>query len=55
MILNKPKYWDKKIGIISILLFPITIIVLITNFFKKKLTIAKKFNIPIIFIGNIYI
>ena len=55
MILNKPKYWDKKIGIISILLFPITIIVLITNFFKKKLTIAKKFDIPIICIGNIYV
>ena len=55
MILNKPKYWDKKIGIISIMLFPITIIVLITNFFKKKLTIAKKFNIPIICIGNIYV
>ena len=55
MILNKPKYWDKKIGIISILLFPLTIIVLITNFFKKKLTIAKKFNIPIICIGNIYV
>ena len=55
MILNKPKYWDKKIGIISILLFPITIIVLITNFFKKKLIIAKKFNIPIICIGNIYV
>ena len=55
MILNKPKYWDKKIGIISIMLFPITIIVLITNFFKKKITIAKKFNIPIICIGNIYV
>ena len=55
MILNKPKYWDKKIGIISILLFPLTIIVLITNFLKKKLTIAKKFNIPIICIGNIYV
>ena len=55
MILNKPKYWDKKIGIISILLFPITIIVLIANFFKKKLIIAKKFNIPIICIGNIYV
>ena len=55
MILNKPKYWDKKIGIISILLFPVTIIVLITNFLKKKLIIAKKFNIPIICIGNIYV
>ena len=55
MILNKPKYWDKKIGIISILLFPITIIVLIINFLKKKLTISKKFNIPIICIGNIYV
>ena len=42
MILNKPKYWDKKIGIISILLFPITIIVLITNFLKKKTYHSKK-------------
>ena len=55
MILNKPKYWDKKIGIISILLFPITIIVLVIIFLKKKLTLAKKFNIPIICVGNIYV
>jgi len=55
MIYNKPKYWDKKIGIISILLFPLTIIVLITNFLKKKLILAKKFNFPIICVGNIYV
>ncbi len=55
MILNKPKFWDKKIGIISILLLPITIIVLINNFLKKKVTFAKKFNIPIICVGNIYV
>ena len=55
MILNKPKFWDKKIGIISILLLPITIIVLINNFLKKKVTFTKKFNIPIICVGNIYV
>lgn len=55
MIFNKPNFWDKKNSILSILLFPISMIVLIIIYFKKKLIVPKKFNIPIICVGNIYL
>lgn len=55
MILNKPKYWDKKVGVISIILLPFTLVFLIVIFIKKKLIKPKKYNIPIICVGNIYI
>jgi tetraacyldisaccharide 4'-kinase len=55
MKLNKPKFWDRKIGLLSILLLPFTLLVLIFIFFKKKFSSSKVFNIPIICIGNIYI
>jgi tetraacyldisaccharide 4'-kinase len=55
MNLKKPNYWDKQISLISIILLPVTLIVLIIIFLKKKLTKSKKFNIPIICVGNIYI
>ena len=55
MKLNKPKFWDKKNSLISILFFPLTLIVLLFIFFKKKLIKVKKFKLPIICVGNIYI
>ena len=55
MMLKKPKFWDKEKSVISIILYPFTLIVLIILLLKKKLVKAKKFNIPIICIGNIYI
>ena len=55
MIFNKPKFWDKKISIMSILFLPISLIVLIIIFFKKRIAKPKNFNIPIICVGNIYI
>ena len=55
MNFKKPNYWDRQIGLISIVLLPITLIVLIVNFLKKKLIKPEKFNIPIICVGNIYI
>ena len=55
MNLKKPKFWDKKNSIFALLLFPVTLIVLIIIFFKKKFTFIKDFNIPIICVGNIYI
>ena len=55
MKLNKPKFWDKKIGIYSILLLPLSFIFLIVTYLKKKFSKTKVFNIPIICIGNIYI
>ena len=55
MKLNKPKYWNKKYSFITILLIPITLIVILIIFFKKKFTRRIQFNIPIICVGNIYI
>ena len=54
MMLKIPKFWDKEKSVISIILYPFTLIVLII-LLLKKLVKAKKFNIPIICIGNIYI
>ena len=51
----KPKFWDKKIGLFSILLIPIALAYIIIIFLKKKITKEKKFKTPIICIGNIYI
>ena len=53
--LNKPKFWDKKIGFISITLLPITLIYIFLNFLKKKFVKVKKFQIPVICVGNIYL
>ena len=55
MKLNKPKYWDVKNSFFSILLFPVSLIVLAFISIKKKITKSINFNIPIICIGNIYI
>ena len=56
MIINKPKFWDKKnIDFFALLLLPLSIIYIIINFVKNINNKAKKFNIPIICVGNIYI
>lgn len=55
MMLFKPKFWDKKIGIISILLFPLSLITILITYFKKKLIKKETFTTPIICVGNIYI
>ena len=55
MILKKPKFWDDKIGLYSIVLFPITLITLLIIFIKKKIIKPIKFDIPIICVGNIYL
>ena len=55
MKFNKPKYWDAKNSLLSLLLFPVSLVVLLIVFIKKKLTKVVKFDIPIICIGNIYI
>ena len=41
MKINKPKFWDKKIGLISILLIPLSIITQILIFIKKILQIQE--------------
>ncbi len=55
MILKKPKFWDDKIGLYSVVLFPITLITLLIIFIKKKIIKPIKFDIPIICVGNIYL
>ncbi len=55
MILKKPKFWDQKIGIKAILLIPLTLTVIIISILKKKIVQKKKFDVPIICVGNIYI
>ena len=55
MIINKPKFWDKKIGLISIFLFPLSLIFIFLIFVKKKITKKRSFKIPIICVGNIYV
>ena len=56
MNLLKPKFWDKnEVSFFSLLLLPISIIVSILSYFKKALTRSKRFSIPIICVGNIYL
>ena len=55
MKLKKPKFWDSsKFSIWIILFFPISILFLLFSFINK-LKIPKKFSIPIICVGNIYV
>ncbi len=55
MKLLKPKFWHKKNSFFSIVLLPLTFLVLVYLFFKKKIISKKEFRIPIICIGNIYV
>jgi len=55
MILIKPGFWDKKIGLISIILSPFSFLFFIIIFLKKKFTKVLTFEIPIICVGNIYV
>ena len=54
--INKPKFWDKKkISFYSILLLPLTFIANFIIFLRKIFAKNRKFQIPIICVGNIYI
>jgi len=55
MIDSKPKFWDKKsLSSISLALYPLSLIVLLFSFLSKFKK-SKKYDIPIICVGNIYI
>ncbi len=54
MKLIKPKFWDHK-NLISLSLFPLSLIIQLIIFFKKKFTKVSNFKIPIVCIGNIYV
>ena len=56
MNFKKPKFWDQPIiSFWSILLFPFSLIFLLTSLIIKIFKTQKKFSIPIICIGNIYV
>ena len=55
MKILKPKFWEKKNNLISILLLPISFFLQILITIKKKITIEHSFKIPIICGGNIYL
>ena len=56
MKVYKPKFWDnKEFTIWPYFLFPFSIIVNLINILKFKYSKGKKFNIPIILVGNIYL
>ncbi len=51
----KPKFWNEKNSLISLILIPISILLQLLIEIKKRTTIQKSFKIPIICIGNIYL
>ena len=51
----KPKFWDNKNNIPAILLKPISILFYFFTILRKRLSRAKRFKIPIICVGNIYV
>tara|TARA_B100001121_G_C18657577_1_gene607204 strand:- start:349 stop:1281 length:933 start_codon:yes stop_codon:yes gene_type:complete len=55
MKLNKPNFWDKKIGLLSLILYPISLIVIFIVLLRKKLVTKIEFGIPVICVGNIYL
>ena len=56
MKFKKPKFWDlKKQNLISYLLLPLTLAVVINNFFLKFKSKKKDKNIKTICVGNIYL
>ena len=55
MRVSKPFFWNNPYNFISIILLPISFLVQIFIFLKKKICVARKFKIPILCVGNIYI
>ena len=55
MKILKPKFWSEKISLFSIILFPFSAILIFYIFLKKKFLKVKRFEIPIICVGNIYL
>ena len=55
MKILKPKFWSEKISLFSIILFPFSAILIFYILLKKKFLKVKRFEIPIICVGNIYL
>jgi len=55
MKIFKPKFWHKKNSLISLFLLPLSIFFQLLIIIRRILKKEKKFSIPIICIGNIYL
>ncbi len=56
MNFKKPKFWDNsRLSFWSIILYPISLLLLFLSFISKLIKIEKKFSVPIICVGNIYV
>ena len=56
MNFKKPKFWDDVgLSFWSLILYPFSIIFLLVSFIVRLFKIEKKFPIPIICVGNIYV
>ena len=57
MKIYKPKFWDKRghISLISILLFPISLIIIIKNYYEDSKPKKNYYDFRTICVGNIYI
>ena len=55
MKIFKPLFWKKKLSLMSLILLPISLIITLTTYLKRKFTKPIKFKIPIICVGNIYL
>jgi len=56
MKIKKPKFWDyKRLSFYSIILFPLSIVYSIAHFANSFFKKSKKFKIPVICVGNIYL
>ena len=52
----KPKFWDKnQFSFLSILLFPIALLIKLLNIFKRSITTTYQCSIPTVCVGNIYL
>ncbi len=54
MKILKPKFWS-KVNLISLILFPFSLITLIIYFLKRIIIQGENFKIPIVCVGNIYV
>ena len=55
MKIFKPKFWHEENSLISFCLLPLSIIFQFLIFLKKIFKKKKKFSIPVICVGNIYL
>ena len=51
----KPKFWESRSNILAILLSPISLLFYFLTSLRKSFISPKKFKIPIICVGNIYV